>query len=646
MAGYDHRRQRFGHRYRYGRDHLNQHRQGIRHGHRRRRTPGKSASHKKRPLNRRQVLIYAAAGVGVVVLLVALSAYRAISLARHDLAKAQAYASIGIDKPQLLLSERGRQRVANALADVHHETKHAAKSVNSSISLKVVGFLPVVGSQARGVRQLVNDLNDEAAVGQDVVHHLRKLLDGSQATAIDLPELRAAASAMAKAEATLAPLSRSGGGLVGPIHGARARFNVANDHVVGLMHDGVKVAGVVNAMLGGDGDKTYLVVGENNAEMREQGAVLSWALMHTTAGHYRVDNAASIGALSLKQPVDFPLPASTNEVFGPLQPTLIWQSTNAWADFPRSGALMADMYAAKKHEQVDGVVAVDVPTLQAILKLTGPVQVPGIDQPVSNANASAILLNRLYQQFPRGDQQERQDLIAATAQAAIDKLQGSSIDPARLAKALFAAAEGRHLLIYDANPSTQAVAAHYGVSGAVDAKPYTSFLLAAESGVAAKLDYYVRVKEQMNVRLQADGGAFVTTKVTLVNTAPKNAKPSYALGGGPGSEYSPGQYRARLYYWTPRGSFGAGSLPESGLELTPAVTTVDPSSTKTITFQTSIRKLVTDGEVRLDLLPQPRLHATKVDVTLNPGPWRVKHGALSRHAVLTKTFTPTWKVRR
>ena len=39
--------------------------------------------------------------------------------------------------------------------------------------------------------------------------------------------------------------------------------------------------------LGADGPRTYLIAGENNAEMRDQGAVLSLALMQTDMARSR-----------------------------------------------------------------------------------------------------------------------------------------------------------------------------------------------------------------------------------------------------------------------------------------------------------------------------------------------------------------------
>jgi len=645
MPGYDHKRQRFLHRYRYGLPHWRQHHDGIRHGHRRRKEGNKPTSHRSRKIDKRQALILSGTALGVIMLVFGLSAWRSIANARRSLEKAQHFASLVVDKPNTLLSKTGRKHAAIALADVQHETKSAQQAIDHSLTLSLLSQLPYFGRQTRGISMLVKDLNSTAAAGSDVLGHLRGLLDSSSATSVNLPKLRQAGAAMGKAEVNLAALHHSGAGLYGPVASARAQFNEGNDHLVGLLHDGAQLSSILNAVLGGDGNKTFLLLGENNAEMRDQGAVLSWALLHTDHGSYTVDNAKGVGSLALDKPVDFSLAPNTDNLFGPLQPRQIWQSTNAWADFPTSGALMAKMYETKKGTPVDGVIAVDVPTLQALLALTGPVSVPGIDQPVSVANVSNILLNKLYQQFPRGDQRERQDLIAATAQAAIDALKQSPVDPARLAKALFAKAAGRHLLVYDASANIQQVVNHYGVSGSVDTKPFTSFHLSIQSAVAAKLDYWVQPRESVKVKLQADGGAIVTTTVTLKNRAPKGAKPSYALGGGPGSPYGPGEYRGRVYLWSPRGSFGAGAVSESGLMVTPAAVSVGPSSKKTIIFQTSIRKLVTDGEISLDFIPQPRVHPVFISVSVDPGPWHLK-GKTEGHGLLSRSWNFSRSVSR
>ena len=115
---------------------------------------------------------------------------------------------------------------------------------------------------------------------------------------------------------------------------------------------------------------------ENNAEMRDQGAILSVSFLNAADGTLYTEEPHSVHDYPLPQPVDVPVPPGLQEVFGGFQPTSFWQSTNTTAGFPWTGNTLAAMSAAGAGRSVNGVVAVDVPALASLLALTGPVQVP------------------------------------------------------------------------------------------------------------------------------------------------------------------------------------------------------------------------------------------------------------------------------
>ncbi|MCX6511684.1 MAG: hypothetical protein NT160_01125 [Actinobacteria bacterium] len=162
MPGYDHKRQRFFHRYRYGLSHLRQHRDGIRHGHRRRKAGSKPTSHRSRRIDKRQALILTGSALSLIVLVIGLSAWRSLSNARSSLTKAQALASIVIDKPNMLLSKTGRKRAALDLVDVEDQTNAAQQALDRSLTLSLLSQLPYLGRQTRGITSLVRDLNSSA----------------------------------------------------------------------------------------------------------------------------------------------------------------------------------------------------------------------------------------------------------------------------------------------------------------------------------------------------------------------------------------------------------------------------------------------------------------------------------------------------
>src|SRR5207302_2430190 len=124
-----------------------------------------------------------------------------------------------------------------------------------------------------------------------------------------------------------------------------------------------------------------------------------------------------ISDLQLKGSAPTPIPPGTAAVFGFIDPTGLWQSVNATADFSWSARAMSDMYRQATGEHVNGVIAVDVPGLIAVLNVVGPVSVPGLPRPLTAGNAAQQLLHDLYQ-HPETDhaaaQRESQATVAAT----------------------------------------------------------------------------------------------------------------------------------------------------------------------------------------------------------------------------------------
>jgi hypothetical protein len=172
-----------------------------------------------------------------------------------------------------------------------------------------------------------------------------------------------------------------------------------------------------------------------------------------------------------------------------------------------------------------------------------------------------------------------------------------------------------------------------------------TFHVAVQNRTATKLDYYIKARVVQAVRLTASGDAHVRTSVILENQVPPDAPPSYAIG--PDSQMSrPGEYRAWLMLWAPAGSHQPGSVEESGLQLAQHVIHVNPGESWGLTFlDTVIPNAVRDGELRIRLVPQPRLEPVPLEVRLTTDGWDVQ-GSPSWSGPWDSVRTLVWKVER
>ncbi|HEX8769281.1 MAG TPA: DUF4012 domain-containing protein, partial [Acidimicrobiales bacterium] len=419
-------------------------------------------------------------------------------------------------------------------------------------------------------------------------------------------------------------LVRSPAGLWGPVHDARDKFDGLADQTSSRLNGAGDALDAALTFSGATGDRNYLVAVQNNAEMRDQGAVLSFVTIRFSGNRLSFGEKGSVGKLPLAEPAPTPIPPGTEAVFGSIQPTKLWHSVNATADFPFSAQAMADMYKQATGRGVDGVVAIDVPGLAAILRVVGPVTVPDIPQPISAENVGQLLLHDLYTGLPpQSDQSGRRERLGDVTEAVIDRLTTGNRDAVALGRGLADAAKGGHLRLWSTSTVEEEVFERTGLGG----RPGTTaadrtFHLAVENRVGSKLDYFVHPRVRMDVVVDDKGTATVHTAITVDNQAPVDAEPSYQLGPDMFSK-KPGDYLAWVLLWGPEGSIQPAGTPESGLNLAQHVVGVEAGQQREVSFDTVIPHAVRDGRLSLRLVPQARLYPVDLQMHLRAPGWSV-----------------------
>ena len=600
------------------------------------------SSQRQRDGRRRRLLLLVGALALVVLVLVVVSVVQLLGV-RSSLERARtSIDQIERTKGDLLTSD-GRTSARRALVDVRDEARSAQETISGTAPLSWSSHLPVVGGQVHGLEQLAGDLATTSSSSIRLLDDIQQVNAKSSGSSISLPALRTLRSDVSATAATLASLDRSGGGLLWPVAGARQRFDDKIRQASADMRRGDEVLGYAIAFLGGDGPRRYLLAAENSSEMRDQGAPLSIGQLTTVDGKIDSEGTAPYTQYPLSSPVDVPIPAGTEKVFGIDRPTELWQNANVTADFPWSGSVLRAMYLQATGTADDGVVALDVHALAGLLTLTGPVQVPDIAQPVTAQNVTWLLMHQLYVTYPASpDQSERKVTLAAVASAVVHRISEVHVDPAALVNVLSDEVAGRHLLLWDATPGNQELVRRYGASGALDTDtPGRTFHLAIENATATKLDFYLHTSIHQNVVIEPDGSAHIATTVTVRNDAPAGQRPSYQLGPDNNASHTPGQYVGAVYLWVPRGAEQPGATPESGLQVVGGSVDLLPGAKSTLRFSTTIPHAVRDGSLTLRWVPQPEIRPQRlsIDLTTNVGPLR---GPSHLSMVLRRTTVLHW----
>jgi hypothetical protein len=621
---FHHRRARPLHEYRHGWYHLSLHRHGTRHRHTRgqrlTRPEQRSSSWRAVPMRiwPREIGRQIVAGVALALVVVFLGAVIfgvvAFLNARSDLSRAQNIARTLVHNRSELLSAAGRQRAAAQFAEMHALAARADATLNGSLAISLLKVVPILGHQVSGLTDAVHGVNELSQQGTTLLELTITAINASHGTSINLLALHTLDVQVHHSAHALTALETSPGGLWGPARSERIKLNEQLAKIVALLSRGGAALDFAQPFLGSNGPHTYLVAGQNTAEMRDQGAVLSWALLHVTRGTFTMTSAASVGTLTLRHPAVTITDAATRSAFGALEPTRIWQSVNANGDFPTSSRWMIAMLQRARGIKVDGVIGVDVTTLSKILKVVGSVHVADVSQNVNTHNVAKLLLFELYLKYPAGSQRARHDDITAVAQAAVHKMNAGHYDLGAFFQSLARSSQGRHLLLYDTDPKLEQTVRRFGGSGALRPDGPNSVHLAIEAGVAAKIDWFIHSTVTYDVRIDSHGTAYVTTTVALHNSAPLNAKPSYALGPDRTNSHVAGEYIARMYEWLPKGFAAPGAITEEHLSLERAVQPVFASQTQEVIFSAIKLNAVQHGRFVLNFIPQGLIHASNITV--------------------------------
>jgi len=601
---------------------------------------------KVRHPRRRRAFISIGFAVSFIVIVLAIAAGLSYLTYRHVRGPLQSVqntlAAIAHNTSELNTSS-GRANTEHQLAEADAEIASAQGQIDGSVGLDILGVVPGLHTQKVGLEQLVADLHATTLNGLSLLRSLETLTASSRGTDVSLPDLSNLGTLFHATRAELTSDNRAAGGLWGPLSTYRKKFDREDVRAVHLLGQGENATQFVLEFLGADGPGEYLVMGENNAEMRDEGSTLSYSLLHTRSGAITESTGGSTEKLALTAPApDVKVPVSTEAAFGKLNPTEVWQSTNATADFSFAGRDMQGMFAAATGTDVDGVIGIDVVALQALLRLTGPVTVPGIAEPVTPQNAASVLLDQLYQGLPPGSSQgPRREALAEVASAAFHQLGVGKVDVVALARTLATEAAERHLQIWDPVPKYERTISQLGASGDIDNDdPTRTFHVAVENATATKLDYYVDVAISDTVTIANDGSATIDTTVALTNHAPAGRPASYQLGPDGINSFVSGEYVGRVFLWGPRGSEENGGVRESGLLLAPEIDLpVLPGQSATADFQTIIPNAIRNDKLKLVFEPQPRLipESFKVHVIAS-GTQETKSGSLRKPTTLTWEF--------
>jgi len=258
------------------------------------------------------------------------------------------------------------------------------------------------------------------------------------------------------------------------------------DPYLSLLDQGLSLSLSLPGLLGGaaDGPKTYLILIQNEDELRPtggfitsvakvlvfEGKLVSWEVEDS----YGVDKHEE-----LYPPAPWQLRSFMN------LPVMTFKDTNWFSDYPKAARWAEYLYAFSNSQSVDGVFAIDQHVLVSLLELTGPVYIPEIEKAVSSENILEIMR---AQKIPpskedRDPEWHRKQFMKPIASAVLDKLlSGKGFSWKKALGSIVTLLDERHILLQLDDPVLTEVLVERNWDGAVR-NPGGDFLLLVDSNV-------------------------------------------------------------------------------------------------------------------------------------------------------------------
>jgi hypothetical protein len=310
-----------------------------------------------------------------------------------------------------------------------------------------------------------------------------------------------------------------------------------------------KLSEVLPELLGQEGSRTYLVLLQNNAELRPTGGFIgSFALLKINNGKledFRVEDVYEAdGQLN-----GFVTPPE--EIVQYLNEAQWYLRDVNWSpDFPTVAARANWFIDKSLGEKVDGVIAINLDVAKELLRVTGPIEVVDYDEVITPDNLYQLAQTHSEINFFPGSNGKK-DFLSAVASQILNKIFYGETDKLALGQSLLKSAEGADLLASFSSPPVEETFADLGWNGQVRTpacpSPFpaencfvdTVMQVEANVGVNKANQFVTRTIEQTSEILE--DRVRQTRDITLQNDSASEAWPA-------------GKYKVYLRLLVPEGS--------------------------------------------------------------------------------------------
>lgn len=410
----------------------------------------------------------------------------------------------GLVESQALIAEIQDGGDVDAVLPDLSESAASAGAAASDPVWWVMEWIPVLGDNLKGVRlsaqsldTLVNDvalpvMGDEDSTGSIT----ERLLAATDDQAKNITELADGLDSVSKS----------------PFLVSVVRDGV--DKVDEVMSAAAPMIAILPDMLGGDGERNYLLVFQNNAEtLALGGSAAAQTLVKVDDGSISIGAQGDSGNYQNGVAVDVDVPPSAIDLYTSYLVDHINTSMSR-PDFPTAAKIMRAWWQRDiADDEIAGVISIDPLALSRILKATGPIELAS-GEVLSEENAVSLLLSEVYGRWDSYKEPERVDgFFADTAAAVFDKIATGDFDPKDMLWAITESASQGSVLVWSDDEQVAEAIEGAKISGVLpaDNANVTTMGIYFNNSNGSKIDYFTETATTATAVCEADAATFTAT---------------------------------------------------------------------------------------------------------------------------------------
>ncbi len=245
---------------------------------------------------------------------------------------------------------------------------------------------------------------------------------------------------------------------------------------------------VLPAALGFDSEKNYLLLFQNDEELRPTGGFIgSVGNLKVKKGKVTEFTIQDVYTLDgqLKNHIEPPFVVRRY-----LQPHLYLRDSNFSLDFQESASKSALIYNLETGLRPDAVIAIDLQVLRELLKISGPIKLPSYNQTVTSENVGSFIQNTIKDNFFPGSTQKR-DILNSVFTQILQRIEKDPKFHVAVVQKIPELLENKNILLGFSDSSIQRIFTANNYAGSIhdarnkDSKKIDDFLYINEANIGA-----------------------------------------------------------------------------------------------------------------------------------------------------------------